>query len=499
MDYCHSDWIEKWSLYSPEAVCAQELETGRAITYEQLHRQSSTLASIFQNKYNIKKGGRIAILSENSLEHILLFAVAIKTGAILVPLNFRLSHSELDYITENADPNLFVISEKFNAFKSTLQEKRPEIEVVNIEELFELSESEVTQTYEIEKCADDDAVFILYTSGTTGFPKGAIYSYGMMFWNGVNTALALHINAQSVTINCMPFFHTGGWNVLTTPLLHRGGTVYLMNKFDASKALSSMEALGVTIFMGVPTMLAMMAKEDKFASVNLDQLQYIIVGGEPMPISLIEQWHERGVPIRQGYGMTEVGPNLTSLHHDDAQRKRGSIGRPNFYVKTRIVDEELNDVPVGMSGELLLAGPMVTPGYWRNEASTSKAIVDGWFRTGDVVRKDEDDYFFILDRIKNMYISGGENVYPAEVERVISAMPGIEEVAVHAIPDPKWGESGRAVIVLKGNSEVGEKEVLAHCRSHLAKFKIPKAVLIVKSIPKTETGKIDRKSIVKLL
>ncbi|MCB0676793.1 MAG: AMP-binding protein, partial [Saprospiraceae bacterium] len=279
----------------------------------------------------------------------------------------------------------------------------------------------------------------------------------------------------------------------TTPFLHHGGYVCLLKKFDPEVVLSLLEKEQVTVFMGVPTMLKMIADVPAFEQADFSSLYYLIVGGEPMPVPLIEQWDAKGVPVRQGFGMTEVGPNLFSLHQRDALRKKGSIGRPNFYVLIRIVDPEGKEVPVDQPGELLLKGPMVTPGYWRNEVATAKTIVDGWFHSGDMLRQDAEGYLFVVDRIKNMYISGGENVYPAEIERVLVAHPAISEVAVIGVPDEKWGEVGKAFVVKNG--ELTEEEVLAYCRQQLARFKVPKTIAFIESLPKNDTGKIDRRAL----
>jgi fatty-acyl-CoA synthase len=305
--------------------------------------------------------------------------------------------------------------------------------------------------------------------------------------------MSLIINTESRTVNCMPPFHTGGWNVLTTPLLHHGGFIFLMKKFEPAEVLRLINEEKVSIFMGVPTMLKMMADEPAFESSDFSQLYYIIVGGEPMPIPLIEKWHKKGVPIRQGYGMTEVGPNLTSLHQDDAVRKKGSIGRPNYYVEIKIVDEKGREMPANQAGELLLKGPMVTPGYWKNEEATRKTIEEGWFHTGDRVRQDEEGYLFVVDRIKNMFISGGENVYPAEVERALVAHPEVSEVAVIGVPDDRWGEVGHAFVVSVKGAKLSAETLKEYCLEHLAKFKIPKHYSFLEALPKNDAGKINKR------
>ncbi len=236
----------------------------------------------------------------------------------------------------------------------------------------------------------------------------------------------------------------------------------------------------------------MMTEAPGFESAEFPHLHYFIVGGEAMPVPLIETWHRKGVPIRQGFGLTEVGPNLTSLHQDDAIRKKGSIGRPNYYVQIRIVDEQGMDVQPGSPGEFLLKGPMVTPGYWRNPEATAKAIVGGWFHTGDMVRVDDEQYIYVVDRIKNMFISGGENVYPAEVERVLLTHPDVAEAAIIGVADDKWGEVGQAFVVPRPGYSPSSGDLEQYCRERLAKFKVPKYFKLVEALPKNDTGKINR-------
>ncbi|MEM1327131.1 MAG: long-chain fatty acid--CoA ligase [Bacteroidota bacterium] len=487
------DWAAKWAMYSPNKVAFKEEETGRSLTFYELNRLGNRLAHQLTEVYQIRKGDRIAVLSENRLEYLLLFVAAQKTGCILVPMNYRLASAEIDYLFQNATPKLLIVEAQF----------QPKVENTTAAIPFQISKEALQDFCDpmIEKETDlhspsiglqpDDPIFILYTSGTTGFPKGALYTHGMLFWNSINTAMSLIVNAGSRAVNCLPPFHTGGWNVLTTPFFHHGGFTCLMRSFDAQKVLEVIEKERITIFMGVPTMLRIIVDLPEFETADLSSLLYVIVGGEPMPLSLIEKWHNKGVPVRQGFGMTEVGPNLTSLHQDDATRKMGSIGRPNFYVETKIVNAEGEACAANEAGELLLRGPMVTPGYWQNEVATQKAFQNHWFRTGDRVRQDEEGYLFVVDRIKNMYISGGENVYPAEVERAILRHPKISEVVVIGVPHDKWGEVGKAFVV--SDEALSEAEVLDFCQTRLAKFKVPKSVRFLAALPKSDTGKIDRK------
>lgn len=496
MELSQTDWAAKWAVYRPRQIAFKAYESGQELTYADLNRRAEVLGHYLTQELGLRQGDRLAILAENGLDYLLLFTTAQKTGLILVPLNYRLTGGELDYLLRDAEPQLLVVEDKFRP----LIEAAPQAAAVPhrwvLSQVADYSElaSDVPPPPILELSADDP-IFILYTSGTTGFPKGAIYTHGMLFWNSINTALSLIVNTESRTVNCMPPFHTGGWNVLTTPFLHHGGYTCLLKQFDAATVLRALSEERATLFMGVPTMLKMMADLPEFATADLSSLHYIIVGGEPMPIPLIERWQSRGVAIRQGYGMTEVGPNLTSLHQDDCVRKKGSIGRPNFYVQTRIVDAAGRNCAAGQAGELWLRGPMVTPGYWRNEAASRSAVDEGWFRTGDRVMADEEGYLYVVDRIKNMFISGGENVYPAEIERIIIAHPAVAEVAVVGISDDQWGEVGRAYIVAQPGQEVSAADIIPYCRERLARYKVPKSVVVLPSLPKSATGKIDRQAL----
>jgi fatty-acyl-CoA synthase len=496
MEVLSQDWIAKWACYSPNKIAVKEYETGRTLTYAALNRLGNRLSWHFQRVYGVGKGDRLALLAENCLEYIILFAAAQKTGCILVPMNYRLSASEIDYLLSNAEPTLVIGEAKFQHLLDGAPSMASIPQAWTFEALADfcdpMVETEADAEFPITPVTENDPVFILYTSGTTGFPKGALYTHKMLFWNSINTAMSLIVNSESRTVNVMPPFHTGGWNVLTTPFLHHGAFTILMRKFDPEAVLQVLQEEKMSLFMGVPTMLRMLTEVPSFPKASFPTLHYIIVGGEPMPIPLIEVWHDKQVPIRQGYGMTEVGPNLTSLHQDDAISKKGSIGRPNFYVQIRITDEQGRDVQQGEAGELLLRGPMVTPGYWRNPEASAKAITDGWLHTGDMVRMDNQGYIYVVDRIKNMYISGGENVYPAEIERVLLSHEDVSEAAVIGMPDEQWGETGHAFVVLKEMADMDAEGLQRYCAEKLARYKIPKKITFVSGLPKNDTGKINR-------
>ncbi len=481
------DWFKKWADYHPDKTAVKDAGSGRSLSYGDIDTAGNALAFHLKQQHGITMGDRVAIIAENHLAQVILFAVAQKTGIILVPINFRLAPKEIKGLLADSQCKLAftdgcVSTESLHG--ETIFEDLKMVYGFVGKDAPTVSKPELTE---------DSPVFILYTSGTTGLPKGTLYTHKMLFWNSINTTQSLLVNNDTVTLNCMPLFHTGGWNVLLTPVLHRGGTIIMFKKFDALAVLNCIVEEKLDLFMAVPTMLKMIVELPEFDTTDISSLNYIIVGGESMPLNLIEIFHQKKVPIRQGYGLTEVGPNLTSLHQNDAERKQGSIGKPNFYVDVRILTEEGKDAAPDTAGEILIGGPMVMPGYWQNEEATQNAKLDRWLRTGDIGKIDSEGFIYILDRKKNMYISGGENVYPAEVERALLQHPAINEAVVIAAPHEKWGECGIAFLVTA--SELSTQDLKSHCRVHLAKFKVPAEFHFLESIPKGDTGKIDRKKI----
>lgn len=488
-----TDWIAKWSTYSSQKIALVETDTNASITYGELNQKAEQLVRYLSSVYNLKKGSCVAMLAEFSINTFVLFAAAQKAGFILVPINYRLTHNEVLYILEDSEPELVLFEEKYHALIEGTELHTEELSLA-IKQVETLASTDIHTT----EISINDPVFILYTSGTTGFPKGAIYTHKMMLWNSINTILRLQLNGSDSTLLCTPSFHTGGWNVLATPLLHVGGTIYIMPKFDVSKALSVLEKEKITLLMTVPTMTKMLMEHEDFAKTDFSAIRYYIVGGEALPIALIETWANKGVYIRQGYGLTEAGPNITSLPEQDAIRKRGSIGFVNFYIDSIIVDEEGNEVNANESGELWLRGDVVTPGYWKNEKSTAASFHQEWFKTGDVMRMDDEGYLYIVDRKKNMFISGGENVYPAEIEKELRNHSLIDEVGVIGVKDEKWGEVGLAYYTTFNGTPLTEEELKAYCLQRLAKYKIPKHFVHLSEMPKNDTGKLDKISLKKL-
>ncbi len=492
------DWLRKWADYTPEKIAFKEQESGRSLSYYQLNNVGNRLAMWLANRQGLRFGDRIAVIAENSLEFVALFVAAQKAGFTLVPLNYRLSSRELEYMVSVCEPRLLISEEKYEAGIAEIVKKNSiaHLGMKDLSVICDAMAADMTPSLSMKvEIPEDHPIFLIFTSGSTSFPKGSIYTHRMLYWNSINTWMRLNITSEDRSINCAPPFHTGSWNVLQNASLLHGAYTLLMKKFDTETVLKTMEEDEHTIFWGVPTMLKMMAESPSFADCSFSKIRYFVVGGEAMPIPLIKTWHDKGVPIRQGYGLTEVGPNVTSLDHTDAIRKAGSIGKPNFYYEVRIVDQDGKDVPDGETGEFLLKGPCVTTGYWKNQEETTRTIVDGWFHTGDIVKRDEEGFIFVVDRIKNMYISGGENVYPAEIEHFLRMHPKIKEVAIIGVPDEKWGEAGKAFIVPLEGEVLNASEVLAFCDGKLARYKIPRHFIFMDDLPRNDAGKIDRRSL----
>jgi len=485
------DWLKEWAKLSPTAIAIKDGNSGEEWSYQKLFELSQSTATFLQSKFDLKKGDRIAVLSKNHWRYVVLYFALQRLGAILVPINFRLAAPEIDYVLKDSGAKVFIFAREFDEivqqFQSTLAKPYYFDGANSLETDMDQSKR---ATKDFASLKPEDPNMILYTSGTTGRPKGALITYKMQFWNSVNTSLRLNLTQNDVQISFLPFFHTGGWNVLLTPFLHRGAKTILLDKFDPKTILELAEKEKATILFGVPTMMDMMAQEPQFESVNLSSVRYTIVGGEPMPIPLIEKWQNKGIPVRQGYGLTEFGPNVFSLNEEDAIRKKGSIGFANFYIETKVINRQGQEAEEEEVGELLLKGPACTPGYWNNEDATKETIQNDWLYTGDLVKKDKDGYFYVVGRKKDMFISGGENVYPAEVEQILRSHPKIHDAAVIGVPDERWGEVGKAFVLLKPDCSVQDSEIHHFCLERQAKFKIPKYFRVVDALPKGDSGKI---------
>ena len=477
-----ADWTSYWARRTPSAIAIVEPHRNLRRSYLELDRRANRLAHALSIACGVRPGDRVAVLAHNRTEHFeILFACA-KLGALFAPLNWRLAPAELDAILLDCEPR--VLFYDANCAESAARLTAPLPHRHSFDDGYEaLLDAASDRPAGSAAVSLEDPLMICYTSGTTGRPKGALLSHRQLLFNSLTTQLAIGLQPSDATLVFMPLFHTGGLNCLATPLLHHGGRVVLMPGFDPERALQISAAERVTLQMGVPTIFQMLRDAPSFAKTDLSATRTALCGGAPCPVGLIETYRERGVLFRQGFGMTEVGPNCFSLTEADAFRKAGSIGWPNFYLQAEI----------GEGGELLLGGPMVTLGYYKNSEATAQAFRGTkLFHTGDVVRRDEEGYFYVVGRKTEMFISGGENVYPAEVELALAALEGVAEACVIGMPDAKWGEVGRAVVVRRTGASADEKALLSQLEGRLARYKIPKSVVFADELPKNASGKVVR-------
>lgn len=493
-NFIELDWLQRWAQFSPQAKALTDGDSGRFLNYQELYEQSCTGAAYLQKKSNIKAGDRVVLFSTNEINSYILFFALARLGATLVPINFRLTARELIFVINDADPTLVIYEQQFSQLMSEIKKdlKNPSCEVFSDFDQA-LRQPKSHQTFESNW---NSVALIIYTSGTTGFPKGAMITHEGLFWNSINTTLRLNICQSDSAVIFLPLFHTGGWNVLSTPFFHRGAHIILTKKFDADQILTLSEQHKTTLLFGVPTTMRMMSQTPGFTNADLTSIRYAIVGGEPMPLEEIRTWQSKNIPVRQGYGLTEFGPNVFSLNETDTVRKMGSIGFPNFYVQVQVIDERNQVCKAGEIGELWLKGPMAMAGYWNNPKATSETLENGWLKTGDLVYFDDENYFFVVGRKKDMYKSGGENVYPAEIEKIILEILWVKEVAVLGLADPQWGEVGHAYVVAKNPELFNQEQLNQHCQQNLAKFKIPKYFTAMADLPKGDSGKILKRQIV---
>jgi fatty-acyl-CoA synthase len=345
---------------------------------------------------------------------------------------------------------------------------------------------------------EDDTYAILYTSGTTGRPKGAMIPHRQIVWNCINTLVSWGLREDDVSPVFTPLFHAGGLFAFLTPILYAGGRIVLSRTFDLDESLRAVVEERCTVILGVPTIFQMWMNTPTYQQANFDHVRFFISGGAPLPVPLVAAWLEqKGGVFRQGYGLTEVGANCFSMTDEESVTKMGSVGKPIFHSRMRLVDEQDQAVPRGDTGELLIAGPHVCTGYWRNPEASAKAIRDGWFHTGDMARQDADGFFYIVGRLKDMIISGGENVYAAEVEAVFREHPAVADAALIGQPDEKWGEVGLMIVVPEAGATPTEEELVAFCREHLARFKVPKRVLFTHALPYSPYGKVMKEELKK--
>ena len=461
-------WIRDRARVTPARV-GIEYE-GREITYAELDDRSERLARDLVER-GLERGDRVATLTANSPEHVEAFFACAKAGVMLMPLNWRLSPVELAYQLDDAEPALLLAGDEHVALADAALEEAgwapPRARLGDVGAGAAAVDADV---------ADDDGLLLVYTSGTTGKPKGAVLTHGNCFWTNVGFDLTTGVSGDDVVLQVLPQFHCGGWNVQPLLAWWKGARVILERGFDPERCLNLISSRGVTTMMGVPANYLFLSQVPGFDELDLSSLRRAVVGGAPMPEALLELWQRRGIDIVQGYGLTEAAPNVLCLPPEDARRKMGFAGKPYPYV----------DVELGEGGELLVRGPNVFPGYWRNPEATAETLAGGWLHTGDIAERDEEGYYRIRGRVKDMFVSGGENVYPAEIENVLLEHPAVLDAAVVGVEDERWGEVGVAFVV----ATASEDELRELCRRKLARYKVPKAFRFVDELPRSAMNKV---------
>lgn len=450
------------------------------ISYADLDNRADTLARALCTA-GCRPGDRIATLTGNSAAHIVVFFACARARLVLVPLSWRLAAREIAEQLAHAEPALFLVHPRHTALATAALARMTEPP----RELTFAGLAAMGEYAELEPVRDEDPLLMLYTSGTSGRPKGVALSHANCFWTNLSLSRTVPLTSKDVVLQILPQFHVGGWNVQPLLACWVGATVLVERGFDAGRVLRLIAERRVTTMMGVPANYLFLAEHPDFASTDLSSLGTIIVGGAPMPEPLLRTWHRRGVTLVQGYGLSEAAPNVLCVPGDRAADKLGCAGIPYPHVEVRLSEE----------GELLVRGPNVFGGYWRDPESTARALRDGWLHTGDLASVDVDGYYRIVDRVDDMFVSGGENVFPSEVENALYAHPGVTEAAVVSKPDDRWGKVGVAFVVRRAGSAVTGDELTAHCRAELAGFKVPREFRFVDELPHSAVGKILRRNL----
>ena len=464
-------WIRDRARSTPDRVAIDF--DGRLVTCRELDESSDAFATAFAAA-GLVRGDRVATLTGSTPEHIAVLFACAKSGLMLLPLSWRLTAAELGYQLDDADPSLFLVEDGLDELARATGKRH---------ERLQRPAGGATSGARPEHgfVTDSDGLLLIYTSGTTGRPKGAVLSHANCFWTNLGFDLMTGVHGDDVVLQILPQFHVGGWNVHPLLAIWKGARIVLERQFDAARVLRLIEEKRVTTMMGVPPIYLSLAQEPGFADADLSSLDRAVVGGAPMPVSLLETWAARGCALVQGYGLTEAAPNVLCLPPEEAVRKLGCAGKPYPFVDVRVS---------GAESELQVRGPNVFAGYWRDEAATRDAFTqDGWLRTGDVAERDDEGFFRIRGRLKDMYISGGENVYPAEIEAVLHEHPRVADAAVVGVAHERWGEVGLAFVVADG---VTEEELIDFCAARLARFKVPRSVRFVAEIPRSSLGKIRK-------
>jgi fatty-acyl-CoA synthase len=497
------EWIRKWATIQPHKTAV--IEEGTRYSYHDLNRRINRLSNFLLGA-GLKKGDRVAVLLRNCHEYIEIFFALSKIGGVLVPLNWRLVLPELEFIIKDSGARFIIFDGDFIDSAEMLQEKIPmdvaiacATDVPRIESLPDWAvayEASLDGCSDLEPCmpwfaGGEDAQILMYTSGTTGLPKGAILSHRKTFFNVLNADIYFNLTSYDIVIIARPMFHSGGLIVDMVPVLYKGGTVIVKRRFAFAEILETAEQYKVTILELPATVYNFMLEECDIDRYDLCAIKCCFTGGERVPVALLQAFAEKGIIISQIYGLTEAS-TIFWLPIDKAVVKMGSVGQPVVHGEVRIVDAKGRHVKTGEIGEIIVRGPILMSGYWKRPDLTKKVVKNGWLRTGDLARMDEDGFAYIIDRKKDMFISGGENVYPAEVEKALFSHPAVLDAAVVGVPDRKWGEVGKAFIEPKEGHSISLDDVRVFLADRLARYKIPHYIEFTKKLPKTASGKIKK-------
>jgi fatty-acyl-CoA synthase len=499
------DWLAGNAQRHGDRLAAIDLATDRRFTYTELNGRAERLATVLHRTAGVGAGDRVAILAHNSTNTFEVHFACWKLGAVFVPLNWRLTVPELSFIVGDCTPKVIVHDGELEATAAAVASS------TGVPTRISWSPTDASDAMDYEDAlastpdnggyppgdpTHDSLLCIMYNSGTTGRPKGAKLTHGQIVWTVLNLTGPYALGDSSVNLAVLPLFHIGGLVCFAFPVFHYGGTNLVMKTFEPERTLGLLAEpdAGITHFLGVPANYLFMSQLPAFADASFPRLTAAI-GGSPTPLALLQAWQAKGVALQQGYGMTETASMVSGLDRADASRKIGSAGTPAMHVEVRIVDEHGDDVPTGELGELWVRGPSVTPGYWNRPDANAESFTDGWLHTGDAVRQDAEGHLYVVDRWKDMYISGGENVYPAEVENVIANVDGVGDVAVIGVPDDRWVEVGCAYVVRRPGSTVDEATIIRHCSTNLAKFKVPRSVLFIDELPRNASGKVLKREL----
>ena len=496
-------WVKRWSELHPQKTAI--IFEDRHISYLELHQKVNRVCCWLQT-LGIEKGDRVAAMTTNCPEFLELFLACSRMGALFVPINYRLAVPELEYTLTNSRPRLFVFGEEFAETVLTLDlnSSRPLMELAVIGQ-FAVSSAIQDYHRETEACegqqpfladlmapaAPEEAHVIMYTSGTTGQPKGAVLSHRKTFFNCLNADIFFKLYFDDIMLIVLPLFHSGGLFIQASPVIYKGATMVLHKSFDAHRTYRDIRTYQVTKFLGVPTVFRSLVNAEIRQKTALSSLKVCAIGGEKLTPELMAHFRDAGFSLRQIMGQTETSILLWA-HEEDVLRKPGSVGKPVFHAEVRIVDRRGRPCEPGQVGEIIVRGSIMMTEYWQDPVKTDDTIRGGWLHTGDLARMDEDGYFYLVDRAKDMFISGGENVYPAEVERVLRNHAAVDDIAVVGVTDETWGEVGYAFVMKKPGAECTAEDLIGFCRGQLAHYKCPRQVIFVADFPITALGKVRK-------